>query len=139
LRDSGLEPADIGHVNAHGAGLPVADLAEARAIARVFGPGAVPVTSLKGYIGNLVSGSGAVELVGSLLSLREGKIPQTLNCDDLDPAMEIDVVRGGPRPTDNPVFLKISLTRHGQAAALVIRAPSPGDPAATSPDRFKDS
>jgi 3-oxoacyl-[acyl-carrier-protein] synthase II len=139
IRDAGLEPADIGHVNAHGAGLPLVDLAEARAIARVFGPRAVPVTSLKGHIGNLVSGSGAVELVGSLLSLGRGEIPETLNCDDLDPAMEIDVVRGGPRRTSNPIFLKINLTRHGQAAALVIRGPQAGAHPEIAPDRFEDS
>jgi 3-oxoacyl-[acyl-carrier-protein] synthase II len=126
IRDAGLLPSDIGHVNAHGAGLPLADLAEARAIARVFGSHTVPVTSLKGHIGNLVSGSGAVELVGSLLGLAEGFIPQTINCDEVDTAMEIDVVRGESRATDNPVFLKTNLTRHGQAAALVIRGQVPG-------------
>jgi 3-oxoacyl-[acyl-carrier-protein] synthase II len=122
LRDAGIEPDRIGHVNAHGAATTVADLAEARAIHRVFGPGkSVPVTALKGYMGNIVSGCGAIELVGSLLGVNAGLIPPVLNCDDPDPACDLDLVLGAPRPTDNPVFLKTSLTRHGQAAALVVR------------------
>jgi 3-oxoacyl-[acyl-carrier-protein] synthase II len=122
LRDAGLEPRDIGHVNAHGAGTQVSDLAEARAFHRVFGDGpSVPVTALKGYFGNIVSGCGAVELVASLLGVNRGAIPPTLNCTDPDPECDLDIVRGAPRPTDNRIFLKTNLTRHGQAAALVIR------------------
>jgi 3-oxoacyl-[acyl-carrier-protein] synthase II len=122
LRDAGLAPGDVGHVNAHGAATVVSDLAEARALHRVFGPGpSVPVTALKGFMGNLVSGCGAVELIASLLGVNRGLIPPTLNCDDPDPACDLDVVRGAPRPTDNPVFLNTNLTRHGQAAALVVR------------------
>lgn len=127
LRDAGLSPADIGHVNAHGSGSPVGDLAEARAIARVFGAGGVPVTGLKGYFGNLVSGCGAVELLGSLIGVNQGLIPPTLNCDHLDPACPIDVVQGRPRPTENPIFLKTNVTRHGQAAAVIVRGRSPAD------------
>jgi 3-oxoacyl-[acyl-carrier-protein] synthase II len=122
LRDAGLAPESVGHVNAHGAATVVADLAEARAFHRVFGPGpAVPVTALKGYMGNLVSGCGAVELIASLLGVNRGLIPPTINCDDPDPACDLDLVRGAPRTTDNPTFLTTNLTRHGQAAALVVR------------------
>ena len=58
LEEAGLEPGEIGHVNAHGAATQVSDLAEARAFRRIFGPRGVPVTAFKGYIGNLVSGCG---------------------------------------------------------------------------------
>jgi 3-oxoacyl-[acyl-carrier-protein] synthase II len=122
LRDAGLKPAEVGHVNAHGTASLGSDQAEARAIQRVFGPGgSIPVTALKGYFGNIVSGSGSVELIASLLGVNRGAIPSTLNCDDPDPEFDLDIVRGSPRPTDNPVFLKTNLTRHGQAAALLIR------------------
>ncbi|CAN5909357.1 beta-ketoacyl-[acyl-carrier-protein] synthase family protein [soil metagenome] len=124
LRDAGLAPEEIGHVNAHGAATVVSDLAEARAIGRVFGEGGrtVPVTALKGYMGNLASGCGSVELIASLLGVRHGLIPSILNCDEPDPACEpLDLVREQPRPTDNPTFLTTNLTRHGQAAALVVR------------------
>lgn len=129
LRSAGLEPAQIGHVNAHGAGTKVADLAEARAIHRVFGPGkSVPVTALKGYMGNLASGCGAVELVASLLGVNRGLIPPVLNCDDPDPECGLDLVLGEPRPTDNPTFLTTNLTRYGQAAAVVVRGNPTGSP-----------
>ena len=72
-------------------------------------------------MGNLVSGCGAVELIASLLGVNRGPIPPTLNCDEPDPACDLDLVHGAPRPTDNPTFVKTNLTRHGQAAALVIR------------------
>jgi 3-oxoacyl-[acyl-carrier-protein] synthase II len=122
LRDSGIAPGDIGHVNAHGLGTQVADLAESRAFRRVFGPESrVPVTALKGYFGNMVSGCGAVELIGSLLGVNRGLIPPVLNCDEPDPACGLDLVQGGPRPTSNPSFVKCNLTRHGQAAALVVQ------------------
>jgi 3-oxoacyl-[acyl-carrier-protein] synthase II len=129
LRDAKLSPGEIGHVNAHGAATLVSDLAEARAINRVFGEGpgqGVPVTALKGYMGNIVSGCGAVELIASLIAVNRGMIPATLNCDDLDPACgKLDVVMGSARPTDNPVFLNTNLTRHGQAAAVIVRG-NPG-------------
>lgn len=126
LRDAGIEPSQVGHVNAHGAGSQVADLAEARAFHRVFGPGkSVPVTALKGYMGNLASGCGSVEMVASLLGVNQGLIPPVLNCDDPDPACDLDLVLGEPRPTENPIFLTTNLTRYGQAAALVIRG-NPG-------------
>ena len=113
LHDAGLAAGDIGHVNAHGAATLVGDLAEARAFHRLFGPGpSVPVTALKGFMGNIVSGCGAVELIGSLLGVNRGLMPYTLNCD-------------ATRPTRNATFLKTNLTRHGQAAALVIQ----GNPA----------
>jgi 3-oxoacyl-[acyl-carrier-protein] synthase II len=129
LRDARLTPDEIGHVNAHGAATVVSDLAEARAIARVFGEGpasGVPVTALKGYMGNIVSGCGAVELIASLLGVNRGLIPSALNCDELDPACgSIDLVSGSARATENPVFLNTNLTRHGQAASVIVRG-SPG-------------
>jgi 3-oxoacyl-[acyl-carrier-protein] synthase II len=126
LRDAGLEPAEIGHINAHGSASKVSDLAEARAFRRLFGDRpAVPVTALKGFFGNIGSGCGAVELIASLIGANRGEIPPTLNCDEPDPACGLDVVRGRPRPAENPTFLNTNLTRHGQAAALVVR----GNPA----------
>jgi 3-oxoacyl-[acyl-carrier-protein] synthase II len=124
LRDAGLNLSDVGHVNAHGLGTVAADLAEARAIRRVF-PHGVPVTALKGYIGNTASGCGAVELIASLVGVNRGLIPPTLNCDEPDPDCGLDIVHGAPRATENPVFLNTNMTRHGQAATVVVRG-NPG-------------
>ncbi len=121
LEDAGLEPSEIGHVNAHGAATRVSDRAEARALQRIFGPRGVPVTALKGYMGNLVSGCGSVELIASLVAANRGQIPAILNCDRPDPEIEADLVLGSPRLTRNPTFVTTNLTPLGQAAALVIR------------------
>jgi 3-oxoacyl-[acyl-carrier-protein] synthase II len=86
----------------------------------------VPVTALKGYLGNLVSGCGAVELIASLHAVSRGKIPPILNCEQPDPECELDLVLKAPRATRNPTFVKTNVTPLGQAAALVLRSwPSP--------------
>ena len=100
----------------------MADLAEARAIGRVFGKNAsVPVTALKGYLGNAVSGCGAMELIGSLLGVNRGAIPSILNCEEPDAACDLDLVLGTTRKTDNLTFVNSNFTRHGQASALVVQ------------------
>jgi 3-oxoacyl-[acyl-carrier-protein] synthase II len=72
-------------------------------------------------MGNLASGCGAVDMMVSLIGVNRGKVPQILNCDELDPQMELDVVQNAPRATENPIFVTTNLTPNGQAAALVIR------------------
>jgi 3-oxoacyl-[acyl-carrier-protein] synthase II len=127
LDEAGLEPADIGHVSAHGSATKVSDLAEARALARIFGPRGVPVTALKGYIGNLVSGAGSVELICSLVGANRRRVPAVLNCDQPEPETELDLVLNLPRESTAPVFVNTSLTPHGQAAVVVVRGcPSSG-------------
>ncbi len=121
LREAGIAPAEVGHVNAHAAGFQVGDLAEARAFARIFGPKKVPVVGLKGYLGNVASGAGAVELIASLVGVNRGLVPPTLNCDDLDPACEIDVPTGAPRPSESPIFVNTNVNVNGQAAAVVVK------------------
>lgn len=128
LKDAGLEPSAIGHINAHGAATKISDQSESRAFQRIWGEQGVPVTGLKGFLGNIVSGCGAVELIGSLLGVNQGLIPRTLHCDEPDPDLALDLVQGSSRATDNTIFLNTNLTRHGQAAALVVQ----GHPAVPS-------
>jgi len=120
LAQAGIGPADIDHVNAYGLSTPECDAWEARGLAEVFGPNAAPVFAPKSYFGSLVSASGLVELVASLLALRHGTVPATLNCDDPDPACPVAVIRE-PRPVAKPYALKLSLTDLGQCAAVVVR------------------
>ena len=131
LKDAGVEPSEIGHVHAHGASTIASDAAEANALGRVFGR-STPITAIKGAIGNAVSGTGAIELIASLMGVNHGLIPAMINCDE--PAFDLDFVRGKPRPTANPLFLTNNLTRHGQASAMVVR----GNPKRTSEDESGD-
>ncbi|MGE5191376.1 MAG: beta-ketoacyl-[acyl-carrier-protein] synthase family protein [Deltaproteobacteria bacterium] len=122
LKDAGLRPQDIGHINAHGLATPESDAQEARAIHDVFGEYAskVPVTALKSFLGNSAAGCGSLELAGSLLAVTQGMIPHTLNYRTPDPECGLNVVAGAPLPTENRTFLKINVTRIGQASAVVV-------------------
>jgi 3-oxoacyl-[acyl-carrier-protein] synthase II len=124
LRDAGMTPADIGHINAHGTGERRGDLLEAFAIHDVFGDlGAkVPVTALKSYMGNAGSGSGTLELAGSLLGMQHGVVPATLNFSQADAECPLNVVHGEPLAVSNRTFLKMNVTRAGQASAIVVGA-----------------
>ncbi|QDT41280.1 3-oxoacyl-[acyl-carrier-protein] synthase 2 [Gimesia alba] len=122
LKRAGVEPGDIGHINAHGLGERLFDVEEYQAIQDVFGDktSEVPVTALKSYFGNSGSGCGIVEASGSLVALKQGVIPATLNYETPDPDCPLNVVQSEPLPTDNKLFLKISTTGFGQASASVI-------------------
>jgi 3-oxoacyl-[acyl-carrier-protein] synthase II len=123
LRQSNLTPKDLGHINAHGKATKRDDWAEARAYHAALGDLSerIPVTALKSYFGHFDAGAGAVELAGSLLAMRHGVLPQTLNYRNPDPLCRLNVVREPVRMT-NPVALSVNRTRMGQSAAAVIRA-----------------
>ncbi|MFN0053535.1 MAG: beta-ketoacyl-[acyl-carrier-protein] synthase family protein [Planctomycetales bacterium] len=120
LNDAGLAPHQIGHVNAHGLAASEADEQEALAIRDVFGDHPVPVTALKSYLGNAAAGCGSLELAASLVGLRHGVILPTLNYETPDPNCPVQVVAGRAQETKNRTFLKINVTRMGQASAVVV-------------------
>ena len=123
LRDAGLRPDQIGHINAHGLGTPAVDAAESQAILDVFGDELgrrIPVTALKSFLGNSGAGSGLLELAGSVVGLSHGMIPHTLNYETPDPACPLNVVKGEPQSTSNRIVLSINVTRVGQAAAAIV-------------------
>ena len=124
LRRSGLRPAELGHVNAHAKGTVEGDRQEAAAYHRVLGGAAasLPVTSLKGYFGSFDAGSGAVELAGSLLSLRHGVVPMSLRHRTPDPACGLHVVDDGPARLRTRTAMSVSRTSLGQSAAAIVRA-----------------
>ena len=98
------------------------DVEEYQAICDIFGDKAteIPVTALKSYFGNSGSACGIVEASGSLVGLKQGVIPATLNYETQDADCPLNVVRNEPQPTDNKLFLKISTTTFGQASASVV-------------------
>ncbi|TWT98134.1 3-oxoacyl-[acyl-carrier-protein] synthase 2 [Botrimarina colliarenosi] len=127
MSDAGVEPSELGHVNADGVGAPAPDHAEAVAIRAALGDAAdtVPVVALKSYFGSLGAGSGVVELIGSLLALDEsgplaGKLPATLNHTETDPECPIQVAAQPGTPAGD-VFVSVNTTPQGQAAAVCVR------------------
>jgi len=121
LRGAGLEPGEVGHVHAHGLSTRAGDVEEARAIQEVFGERAepVPVVAGKSYFGNLGAGSGAVELIASLLALHHGQLFPVLNYESPDPECPVAAVtESGGDP--GRCFVNLNVTPQGQAAAVVI-------------------
>jgi|CXWL01.1.fsa_nt_gi 3-oxoacyl-[acyl-carrier-protein] synthase II len=120
LADAGVHPSDVGHVSAHGTSTPRNDLAESNAIAEVFGPAGPPVTALKGSIGHLLGGAGAVQAIAAMMSARNQVVPPVAGLVNVDPDVAIDVVHRYPRPISNPIALSNSFGFGGHNACLVV-------------------
>ena len=99
LQNSGLDPTEIVHINAHATSTPVGDIAEVAAIKKALGKVAteIVITGTKSMTGHLLGGAGAVESIATVLALREGLVPPTINVDDLDDAVDLDIAVGEPR------------------------------------------
>ncbi|MFI7674346.1 beta-ketoacyl-[acyl-carrier-protein] synthase family protein [Actinophytocola sp. NPDC049390] len=121
IRQAGLTPADIGHVNAHATSTVVGDIGEAVAIKKAVGDHAV-LTAPKGSIGHLVGGAGAVESIVTLLAIYHGIIPATRNLENQDPKVELDVVAGEARKLDLTAAMNDSFGFGGHNVALVFTA-----------------
>ncbi|WP_217235991.1 ketosynthase chain-length factor [Streptomyces sp. AC555_RSS877] len=122
LTDAGLTPQDIGMVFADASGIPAEDLAEARAITEVFGPGGVPVTAPKTLTGRLYAGGAALDVATALLALNAGVVPHTAGLGRPAPGCEIDLVLDRPRQTDPRTALVLARGHGGFTSALVVGA-----------------
>jgi len=122
IKNAGLAVSDLGHINAGASGHPIRDMYEAKAFRELLGSAVdnVPVTAAKSYLGSAGSGSTLTEIAVSLLGLKNGVIPRTLNFDSTDEGAELNVVHGEHLASDNRTFLKTSVTRMGQCSAVVI-------------------
>jgi 3-oxoacyl-[acyl-carrier-protein] synthase II len=100
LREAGVEPTDVHHVNAHGTSTPLNDRAETDALKAALGDHAktIPVSALKSAIGHLLGAGGAVEAVATVLALRDRIAPPTLNYEEPEEGLDLDYVPGAPKP-----------------------------------------
>ncbi|REE95420.1 beta-ketoacyl-[acyl-carrier-protein] synthase family protein [Thermomonospora umbrina] len=126
LVDARLNAEDIVHVNAHGTSTPQGDVAELAAIKAALGEDVAArlcVTATKSMTGHLLGGAGALESLITVLTLREGLVPATTNVDDLDDAVDLDIVRGEPRELpDGPIAaLNNSFGFGGHNVAVVFQ------------------
>ena len=122
LADAGLGEDGIGYVNAHGTSTPENDKMEHLSLSTVFGDRMkrIPISSNKSMIGHTLSAAGAVEAVFSVLTMRNGVIPPTINHDNPDPAIELDVVPNVKRDADVSSVLSNSFGFGGQNTCLVL-------------------
>ena len=126
LRDAGLTTKDIVHLNAHATSTPAGDVAEANALRAALGIDAdhVAVSATKSMTGHLLGGAGAIESVFIVKTLQDRLAPPTINIDDLDPAVTVDVVRDKPRelPTGDIAALNDSFGFGGHNVVLVFKS-----------------
>ncbi|MEA2491378.1 MAG: nodulation protein [Acidobacteriota bacterium] len=123
LRDGRLNPADVEYINAHGTGTRVNDATETAAIRAVFGGDAdrLAVSSTKSLHGHAMGASGALEIACSLIALREGFLPPTINLETPDPACDLDYVPNAGRETSATTFLSNSFGFGGMNAVVALR------------------
>jgi 3-oxoacyl-[acyl-carrier-protein] synthase II len=119
LDDAGLTPADVSHVNAHSTSTVVGDPGEATAIQQALGDHVV-LTAPKSAIGHLVGAAGAVEGILTMLSLRHGLVPPTLNLENQDPDVKLDVVAGRPRELAMNAAISNSFGFGGQNVSILF-------------------
>ncbi|MCV7194691.1 3-oxoacyl-ACP synthase KasA [Mycolicibacterium brumae] len=119
METAGLEAKDIDHINAHGTATPIGDTAEAAAI-RVAGCGEAAVYAPKSALGHSIGAVGALESVLTVMALRDGVIPPTLNYETPDPEIDLDVVHGEPRYGDYKYAINNSFGFGGHNVALAF-------------------
>ena len=126
VESAGLSPRDIVHVNAHATSTPVGDIAESNAIRRAFGDEAdhMPVSGTKSMTGHLLGAAGALETIFTVLAVHHRLAPATINLDDFDPAISLDVVHGEHRklPQGDIAALNNSFGFGGHNLALTVRS-----------------
>jgi 3-oxoacyl-[acyl-carrier-protein] synthase II len=122
LKDSGLSPADIGYINAHGTSTQVNDKVETLAVKKVFGDRAyqVPVSSSKSMLGHLIAAAGAVELIISVMAMRTGVLPPTINYEVPDPECDLDYIPNAAREKRVRHVLSNSFGFGGQDISLIV-------------------
>lgn len=128
LDNSDLKPAEIVHVNAHATSTPQGDVAEIKALRRVFGDDVdhMAVSATKSMTGHLLGGAGGIETVATVLALYHRIAPPTINLDHQDPEVDADIVSGKPRPLPEGTIaaLNDSFGFGGHNVVLALRSVS---------------
>ena len=122
LKRAGLQPSDIGYINAHGTSTGLGDIAETQAVKAVFGgrESAPPVSSTKSMTGHLMGAGGITESIACILAIRDGILPPTLHLAHPDPACDLDYIPNEARKTRITASMSNSLGFGGQNSSLIF-------------------
>jgi len=123
IERSGLSPADIDFVNAHGTGTKHNDAAEAKVVHDVFGDRRVPISSMKSMLGHCMGAASAIEAIGCIFSLEKGLYPPTIGFETPDPECDLDVVANVARAGKADIVVNNSLAFGGYNAVSVFARP----------------
>ena len=122
--DAGIDPSEIGYINAHGTSTPLGDAAETRVIKIAVGEEnarRIPVSSTKGATGHCLGAAGAIEAIFTTLAVKEGVLPPTINYESPDPACDLDYIPNESRQVDISVGVSNSFGFGGHNACIVVR------------------
>lgn len=121
LACAGIAAEEVDYINAHGTATVLNDQTETAAIRQVFGDTVPPVSSIKPVTGHMLGASSAAELAATVLAVRDGVIPPTINFTEADPRCDLDFVVDGPRSTDARTAISNSFAFGGNNSVLVVR------------------
>ncbi|WP_162990321.1 beta-ketoacyl-ACP synthase II [Mesobacillus foraminis] len=123
LNDAGLEPSTVDYINAHGTSTPYNDLYETQAIKEIFGEHAykLSISSTKSMTGHMLGAAGAVEAMLSLLAIKEGIMPPTINYETPDPELDLDYIPNTSKEGQVDVVLSNSLGFGGHNVSLIFK------------------
>lgn len=121
LEDAGVNPDDIGYFNAHGTSTKYNDVAESRALRSVFGEAMPPVSSTKSMVGHLLGAAGAVEAIATLMAIREGVLPPSINYETPDPECPVNIIANEAREADVAIAMSNSLGFGGHNSSVILK------------------
>ncbi len=123
LRTAGVDPSDVDYLNMHGTSTPLGDVAETKAIKAVFGEHAydMNLSSTKSMTGHLLGAAGAVEAIASILAMKHGRIPPTINFETPDPACDLNYTFNEPQDRDVTVALSNAFGFGGHNTCIVFK------------------
>jgi len=123
IKDAGLKPEDVDYINAHGTSTPLNDLTETIAIKTVFGDHAkkVPVSATKSMTGHLLGAAGSTEAIFTVLAIRDGIMPPTINYEEADPQCDLDYVPNVARRKPVKIAISNAFGFGGTNATLVFK------------------
>jgi 3-oxoacyl-[acyl-carrier-protein] synthase II len=122
--DAGISPDQIDYINAHGTSTPLGDASETRVLKKALGEDnahKTAVSSTKGATGHCLGAAGAVEAIFSVLAIKDGVLPPTINYEYPDPECDLDYIPNEARPSDVRVAMSNSFGFGGHNASIVLK------------------
>ena len=122
--DAGIDPSEVGYINAHGTSTPLGDASETRVIKLAVGEenaARIPVSSTKGATGHCLGAAGAIEAIFTILATERGVLPPTINYEDPDPECDLDYIPNEARESEIQVGVSNSFGFGGHNACVVFR------------------